>query len=237
MDDQELEGTPIPEAEEQVPETPEVQDYKKKYEELERLHKEDTRRITELKKAQKPTETPQLAVQMEKQNKLMELSFQREAMTPEQFSAAKARIEAEAQQRIQALGMEVAYSQYTSEQRNYLEEILDGEETPEAKAILENFDKVAQENLSKDIRERDKLDRFAKEAAKLIKGKAKPVDTEKIKEEIRKEVMEELKRGGAYTVDKGVSSGGTPKNIAEARARHARGEISTKEAEKLGVKF
>jgi len=62
-------------------------------------------------------------------------------------------------------------------------------------------------------------------------------ESEKIKEEIRKEVMEELKRGGAYTIDKGVSSGGTPKNIAEARARHARGEISTKEAEKLGVKF
>lgn len=218
-----------------IPETTEIQEVQvenvetlksklleqeKRNAELERLHADDTKRITEQKKERRPDSSEKLAVQLERQEKLTELNFshQQGTLDAEGYARAKQQLDADYRQRTSAL----AYAAYASEMAGNVEDILEGIDDPGGKSLKEDFQKSTTRG--------EPLEKFITQASKLAKAQAKgtQVDINKLKEEWKKEALEEKKK--SLKVDTSSPAGSNiTSSKAELNRKYAEGEISYKE--------
>lgn len=188
MDTPEAEvAIPEPEATEQQEEQKPQEDLKAKLEEaskrlqeLENLHKQDTERITKLKKEQSNPQVEKiekLAAQTEFNNKLHSIQLQEGSWSPEQIAQAKSQAHKEYQGKVAY----IAYQGYASEMHDEIEQILEGIESTEAKSLKEDFNRARQSG--------ETLEGHIRKAARLVKDSIKTPEPPKEVEAKEKKSM------------------------------------------------
>jgi len=118
-----------------------------------------------------------------------------------------AKAEAEVSQKKQALEAKVQYETYVTEQAEAIKGVLtEGGFDP-----MSNAPEVVEVNQAfwETVNQGKPLDSVMAKATKVVttKMKASQPDIEKIKEEVRRDVLEEFKKSGILKVDTGVSTG------------------------------
>lgn len=195
---------PPPETQEQAPE---INVAEKTTAELERLKKAlaaSDRKITELSQKGTDETTKKLAAQMEYQNELQNINLQ--ANTWDEQTLAKQRQEANKkyQAEMQKINYAEAYGKYKQDMMDDFNEIVEGVDVPEMQTLRNELDSAAAKG--------EVLEKFVRKAAKIIKESHKPVDTKKMAEDIERQVMEKMKRGGSLSVDKSGPGGASGTN-------------------------
>lgn len=193
--------------------------------ELEAAHQADTERFTRFKK-EKPQDN--LRADIEALNKKVELMMRHQSggETADNLEQKLAQIDAEYKQKRSAVESQATYMQHVQESFESIREILaevglnpESQDSPEVKYLHEKWDEALKNGKS--------LDGVVKEASKvaLKKLKTQP-DEKKLKEDVKKEILEEKKKSSALKVDTASPLGGGLSDT-EFYKRWGRGELDS----------
>lgn len=171
---------------------------------LKRAREEDTKRITDLKrqlKTQPPPQSSRTDAQVEYQAKVDAITAQESTGTFDSTAAARAKQQAysDYQNKVKQIDFVTAYHNYSSDVEENVMSAIGDINSPEVKEVIAGMQAA--------IKQKQNLDAFVWKSLELVKGNIKTVDEKKLREELRRELHEELKKNPALKSDTSSSMG------------------------------
>jgi len=211
----------------ETPAQPEVEKLLARIQELEADNRGKSQAITRLSKTKSQLEAEMVA-KIDYLNKKLDLLMRQQTgdFEPVSLEQQTAAIEAEYTQKRQALQVASEYQQHAEQSFGAIKEIMEAagldinSDAPEVSEVREAWNEA--------LNRGERLDGVVAKAARIVKQKTPRVD--KLKEQIRKEVLEEFKRSGKLKVETGAPSG-QASDLRRIEKMYAEGDLTTQQYE------